>query len=111
MIKRIFLLLALAGFCVAGRAAVLPAEKILPKDTALVLTAPDWPKAWAFFTNTSYGHLWQDPGMRAFKEKFLEKFRKEALDPLQQNLGIKFSDYSNLAQGEAVYALVPIADK
>jgi hypothetical protein len=111
MIKRILLALALAGSFVVGRAAVLPAEKILPKDTALVLTAPDWPKAWAFFTNTSYGHLWQDPAMRAFKDKFLDKFKTEALEPLQQSMGIKFSDYTNLAQGEAIFALMPITEK
>ncbi|HEY3857213.1 MAG TPA: hypothetical protein VGO67_22740 [Verrucomicrobiae bacterium] len=111
MIKKILLALAIVGFCVAGRAAVLPAEKILPKDTALVITAPDWPKAWAFFANSSYGHLWQDPAMRPYKEKFLEKFRKEAIEPLQQSLGIRFSDYTNLAQGEAIFALVPVAEK
>ena len=111
MSKAFPLLLALAGFFATGRAAVLPAEKILPKDTALVITAPDWPKAWAFFTNTSYGHLWQDPAMRPFKDKFLEKFKTEALDPLQQSTGIKFSDYTNLAQGEAIFALLPVTEK
>ncbi len=111
MRKAFLLLLALAGFCATSRAAVLPAEKILPRDTALVLTAPDWPKAWAFFTNTSYGRLWQDPAMRPFKEKFIDKFKTEALDPLQQSMGIKLSDYTNLAQGEVIFALVPVAEK
>jgi hypothetical protein len=111
MIKPIPLLLALAGLCWQARAAILPPEKILPKDTALVITAPDWPKAWSFVTNSSYGRLWQDSAMRPFKDKFIERFTTDALDPLQQSMGIKFSDYEELAQGEVTFALVPVAQK
>ena len=111
MMKRFALLLALAGICLQGRAAVLPPEKLLPKDTVLVVTAPDWPKAWAFLTNSSYGRLWQDPAIRPFKDKFIEKFTTEALKPLEQNLGIKFSDYQGLAQGQVTFALLPVAQK
>src|ERR1700691_4769229 len=106
MIKRFPLLLVLAGICLQGRAAVLPPERILPKDTVLVVTAPDWPKTWAFLTNSSYGRLWQDPALRSFKDKFIGKFTTDALDPLEQNLGIKFSDYGGLLQGEVTFALL-----
>jgi hypothetical protein len=111
MIKRFPLLLVLAGICLQGRAAVLPPERILPKDTVLVVTAPDWPKTWAFLTNSSYGRLWQDPALRSFKDKFIGKFTTDALDPLEQNLGIKFSDYGGLLQGEVTFALLPVAQK
>ncbi|HUD84548.1 MAG TPA: hypothetical protein VMQ67_13645 [Candidatus Saccharimonadales bacterium] len=108
MIKRFPLLLALAGICLQGRAAVLPPEKLLPKDTVLVVTAPDWPKAWSFLTNSSYGRLWQDPALRSFKDKFIDKFTTDALNPLEQSLGIKFSDYKELPQGEVTFALLPV---
>jgi hypothetical protein len=108
MIKRFPLLLALAGICLQGRAAVLPPEKLLPKDTVLVVTAPDWPKAWSFLTNCSYGRLWQDPALRSFEDKFIDKFTTDALNPLEQSLGIKFSDYKELPQGEVTFALLPV---
>jgi hypothetical protein len=108
MIKRFPLLLALAGICLQGRAAVLPPEKLLPKDTVLVVTAPDWPKAWSFLTNSSYGRLWQDPALRSFEDKFIDKFTTDALNPLEQSLGIKFSDYKELPQGEVTFALLPV---
>jgi hypothetical protein len=111
MIKRFPLLLALAGICVQGRAAVLPPEKLLPKDTVLVVTAPDWPKARSFLTNSPYGRLWQDPAFRPFKDKFIDKFTTDALTPLEQSLGIKFSDYRDLAQGEVTFAVLPVAQK
>ena len=60
MIKRLPLLLALAGTWLQGRADVLPAERLLPKDTVLVVTATNWPAAWSFLTNSAYGRLWQD---------------------------------------------------
>ncbi len=111
MMKRCVLWLALAGVCLQGRAAILPPEKLLPKDTVLVVTAPDWPKAWSFLTNSSYGRLWQDPALRSFKDKFIDKFTTDTLNPLEQSLGIKFSDYKDLPQGEVAFALLPVAQK
>ncbi len=109
--KRFPLWLALAAICLQGRAAVLPPEKLLPKDTVLVVTAPDWPKAWSFLTNSSYGRLWQDPALRPFKDKFIDKFTTDTLHPLEQSLGINFSDYKDLPQGEVTFALLPMAQK
>ncbi|HUD46819.1 MAG TPA: hypothetical protein VMR33_08315 [Candidatus Baltobacteraceae bacterium] len=111
MIKRFALLLALAGIYVQGRAAVLPPEKLLPQDTVLVVTAPDWPMAWSFLTNTSYGRLLQDPALRPFRNKFIDNFTTDTLNPLQQSLGIKFSDYRDLLQGEVAFALLPVGPK
>jgi hypothetical protein len=103
--------LALAGFCLRSGAAVSPAEKLLPKDTVLVLTAPDWAKARFFWTNTPYARLWQDPSLKPFKDKFLDNFTNSVIKPLEQNLGIKFSDYDGLAQGQVTFALVQVTPK
>ncbi|MGA2176732.1 MAG: hypothetical protein ABSH38_17285 [Verrucomicrobiota bacterium] len=107
MSKPIILLLAGAVFCLPGRGAVPPPEKLLPKDTVLVVTAPDWGKAWTFLTNTPYGRLWQDPAVKPFKDKFMEKFTAEVLTPVEQNFKIKLSDYQGLAQGQVTFAIVP----
>jgi hypothetical protein len=107
MSKPIMLLLAGACCCLAGRAAVPPPEQLLPMDTILVVTAPDWGKAWAFLNGTAYGRLWQDPAIKPFRDKLVEKFTTEVLTPAEQNFKIKFSDYQGLAQGQVTFAVIP----
>ncbi len=102
--------MALAVSLRAG-GAVPPPEKLLPRDTVLVVTAPDWARAGLFWSNAPYARLWQDPGLRPFKDKFLEKFTDGVIKPLEQNLGIKFSDYDGLAQGQVTFAVVPVTPK
>jgi hypothetical protein len=75
------------------------------------LTAPDWAKATLFWTNAPYARLWQDPSFKPFKDKFLDKFTNSVIKPLEQNLGIKFSDYEGLAQGQVTFALVQVTPK
>jgi hypothetical protein len=108
---RILLPLALAAFSLRAGAAVPPAEKLLPKETVLVLTAPDWAKAKLFWNNAPYARLMQDPSLKPFKDKFLEKFTNSVIRPLEQSLGIKFSDYDGLAQGQVTFALVQVTPK
>jgi hypothetical protein len=103
--------LALAAFGLRAGGAVPPPEKLLPKDTVLVATAPDWEKAVRFWSSAPYARLWEDPALKPFKDKFIDKFTTGVIKPLEQNLGIKFSDYGGLAQGQMTYALVPINSK
>jgi len=86
-------------------AAVPPAEKLLPADTLAFLTVPDWSKAQISFSNSSLGQLWGDASMKAFKEKFLEKFNTNAIQPLEKELGLKFSNYTSLAGGQFTIAV------
>jgi hypothetical protein len=108
---RLLLSLALAAFGLRAGAAVPPPEKLLPKETVLVLTAPDWNKAKLFWGSVPYAKLWQDPSLKPFKDKFLDKFTNNVIKPLEQNLGIKFSDYDGLAQGQLTFALVQVTPK
>src|SRR5580658_4497495 len=108
MWNRILLLLVLSGYCLDGSAAVLPAEKLLPKDTVLLVTVPDSVVAWDILTNTPYGHMWQDPQIKAFKDKFIEKFTSDVITPLERSLGVQLSAYKELAQGQATFALLPV---
>jgi hypothetical protein len=103
--------LALAAFCLRSGAAVPPPEKLLPKDTVLVVTAPDWAKARLFWTNAPYVRLWQDPSLKPFKDKLLNKITNDVITPLEKNLGIKFSDYEGLAQGQVTFAIVQVTPK
>jgi hypothetical protein len=103
--------LALATLCLRTNAAVPPAEKLLPKDTILVATVPDWAKAKLFWANAPYAKLLQDPSLKPFEDKFLDKFTNSVIKPIEQNLGIKFSDYQGLAQGQVTFALVQVTPK
>ncbi|MGO8700614.1 MAG: hypothetical protein ACLQVY_23230 [Limisphaerales bacterium] len=107
MTKPLFLLLASVCCWLPLRAAVPPPEKLLPKDTVVVVTAPDWDKGWKLLTGTSYGRLWQDPALKPFRDKFIDKFTGQVLTPLEQNFKIKLSDYQGLAQGQVTFAVVP----
>jgi hypothetical protein len=109
MPKRLLLLLVLGGFCLDASAAILPPEKLLPKDTALLVTVPDSLAAWGILTNSPFGRLWRDPVVKAFKDKFTDKFGSSVITPLERSLGVQLSAYSGLAQGQATFALLPIS--
>ena len=103
--KRFSLILLFAAF--VGFAATPPAEKLLPADTLAFLTVPDWSKAQISFSNSPLGQLWAEPSMKAFKEKFLEKFNNDTIKPLEAELGLKFSNFTSVAQGQFTIAVTP----
>lgn len=105
---RFILLLALGSFWAGAHAAILPPEKLLPKDTVLVVTVPDFSAAAALWTNSPFGRLWQDPAIKPFKEKFIDKFSSDVIAPLEHTLGLQLSSYQALAQGQATLALLPM---
>ena len=81
-------------------AAVPPAEQLLPADTLVIVSIPDWSKSIAYYQSSPIGKLWQDTEVKALKEKFLTKFQSSMVGPLEKELGIKFSDYTSLFQGQ-----------
>ena len=103
--------LGVGALCLQADADVLPPEQLLPKDTVFVVTAPDAAKAKQFWASSSYAKLWQDPSLKPFKDKFLDKFTDTVIKPIEQNLGIKFSDYEGLAQGQVTFASILVTPK
>src|SRR5438093_5268345 len=96
----------LAAVCLAFDAqAVPPPEKILPDDTLVLLTVPDFAKLRQILTTSPPGQFWNDPAMRPFREKFFDKFKEEFVEPLERELSIRFDDYTNLPQGQVTFAL------
>lgn len=99
--------LALAlSLSITARAAVLPPEKLLPKDTVFVLTAPDSTKAWTTMTNSPYGKMWADPALKPFRDKFVSNFEKDVLSPIEREFGFKFADYTGFASGQFTVAVI-----
>ncbi len=102
-------LLSLTGalvFCLNLGAAILPPEQLLPADTLAVFTVPDTAKATAIRTNDPSWQLWSDPALKPFRDKLVTKLEDEVVKPLERELGIKFADYSGLAQGQWTLAVI-----
>jgi hypothetical protein len=97
----------LIAFALPGVAATPPPEKLLAADAVAVFTVPNYAKSKAAWGQWPASQLWADAAMKPFKEKFMKKFQSELVAPLEKDLGIKFADYSGLAQGQVTLALTP----
>ncbi|HLH55712.1 MAG TPA: hypothetical protein VKY92_19080 [Verrucomicrobiae bacterium] len=81
-------------------------EKLLPDDTLVMLTAPDFAKLRAGWDKSPEHQLWNDPAMRAFREDFTNKWNEQVVKPLERDLDIKLQDYTSLLQGQLTFALI-----
>lgn len=89
----------------AQGAAVPVSERLLPPDTVLVISAPDFTKVKELWARTPQGGLWQDEAMRPFREKFDSKWQEGILEPLERELDMKLGDLSSLPQGQVTFAM------
>ena len=88
-------------------AAIPGAESLLPEDTLLMVTSPEFAKLAELFKVSPQNRLWNDPAMKPFKDKFLLRWTDEFQKPLERELDIKFADYTSLPQGQATFAVTP----
>ena len=89
----------------ASHAAIPPAERLLPADTLLVVTAPDCTKLRTIYKKSPPAQLWNDPVMKPFRDKFIKKWKDEFVSPLERDLGVRFDDYGELLQGQLTFAV------
>jgi hypothetical protein len=105
---RVIFLAALAGaltFTSSLRAAVPPAENLLPADTLFVVTAPDSAALRAAVRQSPQALCWNDPAMKPFHDKFIGKWNETLVAPLEKDLGLSVGDFTDLAQGQFTFAL------
>src|SRR5437870_3579786 len=99
----------LFSVCLCGafstQAAVPAPDALLANDTLAMLTIPDYPKAKSTWNRQAMMRLWDDPALKPFRDKFVGKLKSEFLEPLEREMGIKFSDYADLAQGQITLAM------
>jgi hypothetical protein len=96
---------ALLTFSFSTRAAIPPAENLLPADTLFLVSAPDF-TAVRTAAKTSPGWLfWNDPAMKPFHDKFMSKWSEQFVAPLERDLGVKISDFAGLPQGQLTFAV------
>ncbi|MEW6161249.1 MAG: hypothetical protein AB1813_27785 [Verrucomicrobiota bacterium] len=103
------LLWAAADRACAKAGDVPPAEQLLPAETAVMLTVPDWQKLWAYFEASPQHQLWNDAALKAAKEKLLTRWQDEFVTPLEREMGITLSNYTALARGQISIGWVPLA--
>ena len=103
----LYLLPLLFAWAPLGTAAVAPPEKLLPANTVLVLTVPDFAKSSSVWQTWPSSLLWKDSSLKPFKDKFVGKLQSDLVAPLEKEFGIKLADYSGLAQGQFTFALTP----
>jgi len=102
-----------AGFCLAALlslaltvGAAIPApEQLLPDDTLIVLTTPDFAKLRQICLKSPKGQLWNDPLMKPLRDKFLARWREEVLTPIERDLNLSLDTYATLAQGQVTFAV------
>src|SRR5438477_12935158 len=99
--------LFLAYLFLAGNshAAIPSAEKLLPDDTLVLFTVPDFAKLREVYKASPQSKFWNDPAMKPFKDKFISRWKEEFVKPLERELDIRFDNFTDLPQGQVTFAL------
>jgi hypothetical protein len=108
-LRPLFLAAFAASLTFAGslRAAIPPAENLLPTDTLFVITAPDFAGLRTTMHQSPQCLLWNDPAMKPFHDKFMGKWNEAFVAPLEKDLGVKIADFTALPQGQLTFAVTP----
>src|ERR1700685_4480964 len=96
---------ALLTFSNSLHAAIPPAENLLPSDTLFVVTAPDCTALRSAMNQSPQWLLWNDPAMKPFHDKFMEKWNESFVAPVEKDLGVKLADFADLPQGQFTFAV------
>ena len=87
------------------RAAIPPAENLLPADTLLLITVPDFSTLRAAGKQSPQWLFWNDPAMKPFHDKFMAGWNEKFIAPLERDLGVKLGDFTDLPQGQLTFAV------
>ena len=87
------------------RAAIAPAENLLPADTLAFFTVPDANAFRAACKTSPQIMFWNDAAMKPFHDKFMAKFDEKFVAPLEKDLGLKVADFLALPQGQFTLAV------
>jgi hypothetical protein len=99
------LVLFLCSLGLACRAAVPPAERLLPDDTYALATAPDFANVRELYHKSPQYRCLSDPAMKAFTERFFAQWNRQWVEPIERELDLKIDDYTDLLQGQVTFAV------
>ena len=94
-----------ALFALAAGAAIPAPEQLLPDDTLILLTAPDFAKLRQICQKSPKSLLWNDPSMKPLKDKFIARWRAEVIAPIERDLNLSLDAYASLPQGQLTFAV------
>ncbi len=86
-------------------AAIPSAENLLPSDTLLVISVPDFSALRAAARQSPQCLFWNDAAMKPFHDKFMARWNEKLVAPLERDLGVEFSDFTSLPQGQLTLAV------
>ena len=87
------------------RAAIAPAENLLPADTLAFFTVPDSAALRTAWKTSPQVMFWNDDAMKAFHDKFVAKLNEKLVAPLEKDLGLSVADFLALPQGQFTLAV------
>src|SRR4051794_34874504 len=94
-------LFAALGMSLLSAAAAIPScEKLLPDDTLIVVSVPDFAKMREIYKTSPQAQLWNDPAMKSFTENFFSHLKEDLVQPLERELGVSLDRYTGLPQGQ-----------
>lgn len=96
---------ALFSVALAAGGAIPPPEQLLPDDTLILLTAPDFAKLRAICQKSPKSQLWNDPAMKPLKDKFESRWQEEVIQPIARDLNVSLDTYASLPQGQLTFAV------
>jgi hypothetical protein len=86
--------------------AAIPApEQLLPDDTLIMVTAPDFTKLRAICQKSPKSQLWSDPAMKPLRDKFESRWQEEVVKPIARELNVSLDSYASLPQGQLTFAV------
>jgi hypothetical protein len=98
--------LLLLGVLPSVSAPIPPAEKLLPDDTLLVVTTPDYPRLCSLWSQSPQARLWDDHALKAFKDNFIAKWSDDITKPLESDLDLDIHNYAEMAEGQVTVAVM-----
>ena len=96
----------LSSIVLASAGAIPSPEKLLPDDTLVVVTVPDFGKLRELYRKSPQRQFWNDPAMKPFHDNFLSKWKEEFVKPLERELSVSLDRYASLPQGQVTFALI-----
>jgi hypothetical protein len=98
-------LLTATGLPAQPARAAAPPERILPESTIFLLKVNDVKSFGAAFRSSQYGQLWNDPGLKEFRDELASR-AEDVSKTLKEKIGVSIKELFELPQGSLAIAAV-----
>ncbi len=98
-------LLAAIALTRSTQAAIPAPERLLPDDTLVLITVPDFNKARTVWNSQPSSKAWSDPALKPFREHLISKLQEEIVKPMERELSVNVGSYAELLQGQLTFAV------